>query len=123
MGGPLWKNLVRESGTERIADPHRPGHADGRSFPALLAAGAARGGAAGARLRASARQASGRAADRLSRYAEPARPDRRILRAPRRVTLVRAERRGRAALLLPRLEVRRHRPVRRDSLGARQLAA
>ena len=53
---------------------------------------------------------------------EPPRADRRVLRAPRRVALVRPQRGERPALPLPRLEVRRHRPVRRDPVGARQPA-
>src|SRR5215470_18362024 len=46
------------------------------------------------------------------------RTDRRILRPSRGVALVRTERRVGPALRLPRLEIRRDRPVRRRSLGA-----
>ena len=59
-----------------------------------------------------------RAADRVPRHAGPPRADRRVLRAPRRLALVRAQRGRRAALPLPRLEVRRDRPVRRDPVRA-----
>src|SRR5712692_1121671 len=105
---------------ERDSHPDRARHSDGAALPALLAAGAARRRAAGARLPAGAREAALRATDRVSRHAEPPRPGRRVLRAPRRLALVRPQRGKRAALLLSRLEVRRHRPVRRDPLGARQ---
>src|SRR5262249_23966523 len=117
--GPLCRNLVHESGTERTAGAHGPGHAIGQTVPPLLAAGAARRGAARDRLPAGASEDAGRAPDRVPRYAEPPRADRQVLRAPRRVALVRPQRGELAALLVPRLEVRRHRPVRRDSVRAR----
>ena len=47
-----------------------------------------------------------------------ARPDRRVLRPPRRVPVVRAQRGVRAALPVPRLEVRRDRAMRGPALGA-----
>ena len=59
-------------------------------------------------------------ADRVPRHRGPARADRRVLRAPRRVAVVRPQRGERPALPLPRLEVRRHRPVRRDAVRARR---
>src|SRR5581483_5716289 len=121
--GPLCKNFVHESGTEPALDPHRPGHADGAALPPLLAAGAARRRAATARLPAGTREDPRRASHRVSRYAEPPRADRRILRTPRRVALVRAQRRKRAQMLVSRLEVRHHRPVRGDSLRAEQSQA
>ena len=46
------------------------------------------------------------------------RVDGRVLRAPRRVALVRARRGRRPALRLPRMEVRRHRPVPRGPVRA-----
>src|SRR5882762_2690675 len=121
--GPVCKNLVHESGTERTAHPHRPGDADGQAVPALLAAGAARRGAARARLPTGAREDHGRAPRRLPRHAEPARPDRRVLRAPRGVALVRPQRGRRPSLLLPWLEVRHHWAVRRDPVGTEQSEA
>ena len=54
----------------------------------------------------------------LSRQQGADRADRRILRASRRLTLVRAERRVRPALPLSRLEIRRDRAMRRSSVGA-----
>ena len=44
--------------------------------------------------------------------------DRRVLRPPRRVALVRPQRGERAALPLSRLEIRRHRPVHRGAVRA-----
>ena len=44
--------------------------------------------------------------------------DRRILRAPRRIALVRTQRGERAALLLSRLEIRPYRPVHRGAVRA-----
>jgi hypothetical protein len=49
-------------------------------------------------------QASGRASSRLARHQRQACSDRRILRSPRRVAMVRPERGRRAALPLSRLE-------------------
>ena len=46
------------------------------------------------------------------------RADRRVLRAPRRLAVVRQERAERAALPLSRLEIRPHRPVHRGAVGA-----
>src|SRR5207237_6028995 len=97
-GSPLCKNFVHESGTERTAEPHRSRHADGQALPALLAAGAPRRRAARARLPAGAREDPRRAPDRVSRYAEALGTDRRVLRAPRRVAVVRAQRGMRPAL-------------------------
>src|SRR5690348_15200211 len=124
----VWKNAVRYRGTippyESRAKPathaNRSRHAARRAFSPLLAAGAARRGAARARLPAGARAHARREADRFPRHAESARPGGRVLRASRRVALVRPQRGKRAALLLSRLEVRRHRPVRRDSFRAGQ---
>ena len=47
-----------------------------------------------------------------------ARADRRVLRPPRRLAVVRPQRGRRPALPLSRLEVRPHRPVRRGAVGA-----
>src|SRR3954449_3417674 len=58
-----------------------------------------------------------RAVARLPRHAGPIRPDRRILRPPWRVALVRPQRRKRPALPLPRLEIQHRRPMHRSSLG------
>ena len=49
-----------------------------------------------------------------------ARPDRRVLRASRRLAVVRPQRGLRPALPLPRLEVRRDRPMRRPAVGGRR---
>ena len=46
------------------------------------------------------------------------RPDRRVLRPSRRLALVRRKRRVRHPLPLSRLEIRRHRPMRRPAVGA-----
>src|SRR5262249_60762331 len=58
------------------------------------------------------------AAARLPRQRGQVRADRRILRPPRRVALVRPQRGVWPALLLSRLEIRRDRPVHRRSLRA-----
>src|SRR5687768_8984955 len=55
---------------------------------------------------------------RLPRYARPLRADRRVLRASRRVAVVRAERGMRHPLPVPRLEIRRERRVPGGPLGA-----
>ena len=73
---------------------------------------------AGERLPAGAGQGALRAAGRVSRQPRAARPDRRVLSPSRRVAVVRPQRGVRAALPLSRLEVRRHRPVRRGAVGA-----
>src|SRR5207253_10605263 len=52
----------------RASDPYWRWYADGRAFPALLAARAARRRAARARLRAGARKVARRAPYRLARY-------------------------------------------------------
>src|SRR5712692_5517251 len=59
-----------------------------------------------------------RAPARLPRHRREIWPDRRVLRPPWRLALVRPQRGIRAALLLSRLEIRRDRPVRRCSLRA-----
>src|SRR5262249_21547646 len=104
---------------KRLSDPDWVGHADGRSVSALLDSGAAvgRGGRAG--WAAGARQASLRAAAGVSRHARARGRNRRVLRPPRRIALVRPQRGERAALRLSRLEIRRHRSVHRGSLRAR----
>ena len=75
-------------------------------------------GVAGERMPAGADQAAVRAAAGLARHARPARADRRVLRASRRVAVVRPQRTQRAALPLSRLEIRPHRPVHRGAVGA-----
>ena len=74
--------------------------------------------AAGKRMPAGAGQAPVRAAAGLARHARPAGADRRVLRPPRRVAVVRPQRAERAALPLSRLEIRPHRPVHRGAVGA-----
>ena len=59
----------------------------------------------------------GREADRLPRHLRSRRPRRRLLPASWRASLLRPQRRGRPALRLPRLEVRRRRHLRRPALG------
>src|SRR2546430_1124050 len=71
------------SRAQRVADPRRPGNPGGGALPALLAAGAARGGVARAGLSAGAGQAARRMPDRLPRYQGKARADRGVLRSPR----------------------------------------
>ena len=71
-------------------------------IPALLL-----GRAAGARLPAAAPAAAGRGPDRLPRHLRRGRPDPERLPAPRRLAVLRPQRRRRPALRLPRLEVRR----------------
>ena len=60
-------------------------------------------------------QDDGRGAGRVPRYRRARRPDRAALRASRRQPLLRPQRGRRPALRLPRLEVRRGRPVRRHA--------
>ena len=84
-----------------------PGTPMGELFRQLLDSGAAGRGAAGERLRAGAGEAAVGAPARLPRHGRPLRPDRRVLRPPGRLAVVRAQRGGRDALRLPRLEVRR----------------
>ena len=73
---------------------------------------------AGARLPAGARQVL---SERLLAFRDTPgarRRDRRVLRAPRRVALVRAQRGERVALLLPWLEIRCERAMHRGAVGA-----
>ena len=105
-------------GTERSRHPDRARHADGPAVSQLLDAGAARRGAAGERLPAGAGEAALRAAGRVPRHQRALRPDRRVLPAPRRLAVVRPQRGMRAALPLPRLEVRCAGPVPRGAVGA-----
>src|SRR5262245_7197997 len=104
--------------TERPADAKRPLHLDGPHVPRLLAAGPVGRRATGEWLSAGAREDVVGAAARLPRQRGQIRIDRRILRPPRRVALVRPQRGARPALLLSRLEIRRDRPVHRRSVGA-----
>src|ERR1043165_3574643 len=67
---------------------------------------------------AGANQASVGAPLGLARYSGSLGADRRVLRSPRGVAVVRAERAQWAALPLPRLEIRPHRPVHRGAVGA-----
>src|SRR6266571_748000 len=106
------------SRTQRIADPVRPGDPRRGAFPALLAAGAARRGAAGAGLRAGALEAARGASRRFSRHPREDRADRGVLRPSGREPVVRPQRGGRDSLSVSRMEVRRDRPVHRSSLGA-----
>src|SRR3954453_5155981 len=71
-------------------------------------------------MSAGAGQAPLRAAARLPRYRWQVRPDRRILRPPRRLALVRPQRRARAALSLSRLEIRRDRAMHRGAFGGKR---
>ncbi len=107
-----------EEGTERLPDADGPWHAHGRPVPLLLDARAPQRGAAGARLRARARQAARRTPRGVPRFGGQARPHRRVLRPPRRIAVVRPQRGMRPALPLSRLEVRHDRPVRGSALGA-----
>ena len=118
---PLTSDLCRLTSdvrAKRVPHPHRAGHADGRSAPALLDSGAARAGGRGAGWSAGARQAAVGAAARVSRQPRTRGRDRRILRPPRGLALVRPQRGGRAALRLSRLEIRHHRTMRGGALGA-----
>ena len=95
-----------------------PGTPMGRMFRMLLAAGAAGRGAARERMPAGAGEAALGAAAGLARHARPPGADRRVLRPPRRLAVVRPQRAERAALPLSRLEVRPHRPVHRGAVRA-----
>src|SRR6266436_8996506 len=104
--------------TERPADANRSRHPDGPDVPRLLAPGPVGRGTAGEQLPAGTREDAVGAAARLPRQRGQIRTDRRILRPPRRVALVRAQRGAWPALLLSRLEIRRDRPVHRRPVRA-----
>ena len=95
-----------------------PGTPMGELFRRYWHAGAARRGTAGERMPAGAGQAPVRAAAGLARHPGPLCADRRVLRAPRRLAVVRPQRGERPALPLSRLEIRPHRPVHRGAVGA-----
>ena len=105
---------------QRAVDPDRAGDADGRAVPAVLDPGDARRGAPRERLPAGPGEAAQRADGRVPRQRRPLRADRRVLRAPRRVAVVRPQRGIRAALPVPRLEVRHHGPGHRGPVRARE---
>src|ERR1700730_12097893 len=102
----LMEQLDAQERTERLVDANRPRHPDGPGVPQLLAAGPDGRGAAGDRMPAGAGQDPLRAPARLPRHQWEVRPDRRVLRAPRGLALVRPQRGERAALPLPWLEIR-----------------
>ena len=105
---------------ERSFDPDRSGNADGPTVPLLLDAGAAGRRIPAKRLPAGPGEGAVGASRRVPRQRGALRPDRRVLSAPRRVTVVRPQRRMRTALPLSRLEIRRHRPMRRGAVGAEE---
>ena len=74
--------------------PRRAGHADGQLDARVLGARHALLRAATARLRPGAGDAAGRAADRLPRHPRQGRPDPEPLPAPRRVAVLRPQRRS-----------------------------
>src|SRR5262249_50558019 len=88
--------------TERPADPDRPRHANGTNVPLLVDSGALVRGVAGERFAAGAGEAPVGTAARLPRQRGPARPDRRVLRPPRHLAVVRPQRGEGPALPLPR---------------------
>src|SRR5262249_16896999 len=104
--------------TERSPLPNRPRHADGQPVPGQLAAGPARLGIAGARLSAGPRKALVRAVVGVARLERQARTDRRVLRPPRRLAVVRPKQTWRPGVPITRLEIRPHRPMRRGAVGA-----
>src|SRR6185295_8016505 len=75
-------------------------------------------GAAGERMPAGAGENPLRTAARFPRHRRPLWADRRVLRAPRGLAVVRTQRGVRAALPVSRLEIRRHRAVHRGAVGA-----
>ena len=86
------------------------------AFVNLLDAGDPLGRAAGAGLPARAHPPAGREPDRLPRHLGQGRPHPERLPPPRRLAVLRPQRRRRPALRLPRLEVRRRRRLRRHAL-------
>src|SRR6266540_1369110 len=106
-----------DPGDEHIPDPHGPRYADGGVVPTLLDTCVARLEITGARLPSRSREIARREAGCLPRYGRTNRPDRRVLRPPRRVAVVWTQRGVRAALPVPRVEVRRERPVRGPAFG------
>src|SRR6476646_7624764 len=89
---PSWTDAHAPKRTERHSHANRPRQADGPDVPLLLAPGTAGGGTAGKRMSSGARQDSLRAAAGVPRYRWKIRADRRVLRPPRRLALVREER-------------------------------
>ena len=90
----------------------------GRPAAPLLDAGAALDRGAGAGQPAGARAAAGRGPGRLPRHQRRRGPVRAGLSASRRIAVLRAQRRSRPALRLPRLEVRHDRRLCRHAVGA-----
>ena len=98
----------------RAAQPGRARDSDGQLHAGIL-------GPRGAVLRvdrqwaADAAHVVGRAADRISRSRRPGRCARPSLPTPLRLPVLRPQRQGRAALRLPRLDVRRRRQLSRHA--------
>ena len=100
---------------QRVPDPERQGHADGRAAAPLLDAGAALRRTARARRAAEEDQDAGRGPPRLPRQRRAGRHRRAALPASRRRPLLRPQRGMRHPLRLPWLEVRRRRQLRRPA--------
>src|SRR2546430_1884153 len=92
----------------------------GLALRSALAGPSSAHGRGGAGRPRGAGDASFGAGDRLASPRDPPRADGRVLRASRGLALVRPQRGERAALLLSRLEVRRHGSMRRDPVRAGQ---
>src|SRR5258706_2320291 len=104
-----------QAGRQRAVDAGRAGHADGRSVPLLLVAGADAARAAEAGLRPGAAAAPGRGSGRVPRFRRQNRHSARALPAPAVVAVLWPQRGERPALRLSRLEIRRRRALRRHA--------
>ena len=114
MVAGIREEVACSAPTTTAADADRSGHADGRAVPALLDAGAAQPRRCPSRTAPPVRVTRARRGPGgVPRHERPGRPGRPPLRAPRRRPVLRAQRGVRPALRVPRLEVRRRRPVRR----------
>src|SRR5574343_1722847 len=113
------RRLHAQTRTEQIGDRNEQWHPHGRVVSPLLVAGVAVGRAAHTRLPARALEAAGRAFGGHPRHRWAFGRDGRVLRAPRGVALVWAQRGRWFALPLPWLEVWRDRAVLRSALRRR----
>ena len=113
------ETLHAQEGTERSADADRSrtrlaaGCSAATGFPALLAEELPENDCPPVRVKL--------LSERLIAFRDtrgPLRPDRRVLRASRRLAVVRPQRGMRSALPLSWLEIRRHRPMHRSAVGA-----
>src|SRR5262249_45278982 len=114
--GPLRGGTHAEPGRERATHQGGRGNADGDVAPPVLVSH--RGLRPARRQSGQRREAPGGAAGAVPRREGPARTDRGAVSPPARLAALRHSGRGRAAVLLPRLDVRRERTLPGDARGA-----